>query len=158
MPKNKKPTYKEQHGTTRLGDFLRSIGKGDLLKKVLGAGAEIITGDIKGAVETLLKGSDELTEEQRIFSLKLLESDVKENEEISKRWSYDMQSDSWLSKNIRPLVLAYLIGVTSVYIILDSSIENFQVAEHWVRLLTSILLTTIAAYFGGRSYEKTRKL
>ncbi|MDD7885751.1 hypothetical protein [Flavivirga sp. 57AJ16] len=157
MP-DKKLTYKQRNGTTKVGDFLRSIGKGDLLKKVFGSAAEIITGDIKGAVEILLKGSDDLTEEQRDFALKLLESDVRENEEISKRWGFDMNSDSWLSKNIRPLVLAYLVFLTTVYIVLDSSVEGFAVAGHWVDLLTSILLTTIAAYFGGRSYEKTKKL
>lgn len=157
MPKNK-PKYRDVNGTTRVGDFLRKIGKGDLLKKVFGVGAELITGDVKGAVQTLLQTTDELTSEQREHALKLLESDVRENAEISKRWSYDMQSDSWLSKNIRPLVLAYLVVLTTLYIILDSAIENFQVAEHWVTLLTSILLTTIAAYFGGRSFEKTRKL
>ena len=157
MPKNKR-TYKDINGTSRVGDFLRSISKTDLLNKVLGASGELLTGNVKGAVHAILKNSDELTNDQREFALKLLESDVKENEEISKRWSFDMNSDSWLSKNIRPMVLGYLVIMTTLYIILDSSIENFQVAEHWVTLLTTILLTTIAAYFGGRSYVKAKKL
>lgn len=156
MPNGNK-TYKDLNGTTRVGDFLRSIGKSNLLEKVLGSASDLITGDVKGAIQNILRSSDELTPEQRIHALKLLESDVKENEEVSKRWDYDMKSDSWLSKNIRPLVLAYLVFCTTIYIILDSSIEAFNVAEHWVTLLTGLLITTITAYFGGRSYEKTRK-
>jgi len=157
MP-NREPTYKEIHGTTRVGDFLRSIGKGDIVKKALGVGIELVSGDLNGALKVLLRNTDELTPEQREYALKLLESDVKENEEITKRWSYDMNSDSWLSKNIRPLVLAYLIIATTVYIVLDSSGTVFSIKNHWVELLNIVLLTTIASYFGGRSYEKTRKL
>lgn len=154
----KKPTYKERNGTTRVGDFLRNIGKTELLKKIFGAGAELITGDVKGAVEVLIKDSEELSQHQREHALKLLESDVKESEEITKRWISDNSSDSWLAKNIRPLVLAFLMLTLFIYIILDSSLQDFQVAKEWISLLTSLLLTTVAAYFGGRSYEKSKKL
>lgn len=156
MPK--KQTYKEIHGTTRVGDFLRSIGKTDLLNKVVSTGFNLATGDVKGAISSLLHSSDELSQEQRDFALKLLESDVKENEEISKRWSYDMVSDSWLSKNVRPLVLLYLIVSMSIMAILDSSLDSFVVGIEWITLLKSLLTIVIIAYFGGRSYEKSKKL
>lgn len=157
MP-NDKPTYKEKHGVTRVGSFLRKIGKTDLLKKVFGVGAELITGDVKGAVETLLKSSEELTQAQREYALKLLESDVKENEEITKRWQSDNNSDSWLAKNIRPMVLGFLMLTLFIYIILDSSFDNINVAKEWISLLSTNLSIVIVAYFGGRSYEKTKRL
>ncbi|MBP0902398.1 hypothetical protein ACFSKN_02120 [Mariniflexile gromovii] len=157
MPE-KKQTYKEIHGTTKVGDFLRSIGKSDLLTKVLGASAELLTGDVKGAVSAILKGSDELTSEQREFALKLLESDVAENEEVSKRWQYDMVSDSWLSKNVRPLLLIYLTLSMSILCVLDSSIIAFQIDKVWIELLENLLLASFFAYFGGRTLEKYKKI
>tara|TARA_R110000851_G_C12687880_1_gene524596 strand:- start:1 stop:474 length:474 start_codon:yes stop_codon:yes gene_type:complete len=153
-----KKSYKEIHGTSRVGDFLRSINKNDLLGKVIGAGVGIATGNVGGAIKSLLKGSDELTEEQRIYALKLLESDVKEQEEISNRWKYDMQSDSRLAKNIRPLVIAYLTIVVSLLAFLDSAFPQFTVKAQWITLFTTLLATVYVAYFGGRSYEKTKKL
>lgn len=155
---DKKESYKDKNGTTRVGDFLRSINKGNLLTKVLGSATQVITGDVKGAVETLLRGSDELTDEQRVYALKLLESDVKENEEITKRWVSDNATDSELTKNIRPLTLAALTISLFVFILLDSSDIGFVVEDTWIDLLKSLLLTVFVAYFGGRSYEKSKKL
>jgi hypothetical protein len=154
----KKESYKDKNGTTRVGDFLRSINKNDLLGKVLGAGVGIATGNVGGAIKSLLKGSDELTEEQRIYALKLLESDVKEQEEITKRWVSDNATDSFLTKNIRPLTLAFLTLSLFLFIILDSAEIGFKVESTWIDLLKSLLLTVFVAYFGGRSYEKTKKL
>ena len=155
---DKKKTYKEEHGTSRVGDFLRTIGKGELLEKVTGLAGGLITGNFGGALKSMLGSSDELNEEQRAYALKLLESDLKENEEITKRWSSDMTSDSWLSKNIRPLILAYMTLVMSVLAFLDSASSTFSVKEMWVSLFTTLLMTVYVAYFGGRSYEKTKRL
>ena len=101
-------------------------------------------------------------EEKAQFKLELekffAQAEMEMQKEVSDRWKYDMQSDSWMSKNIRPLVLAYLVAVTSVLIVLDAvETIQFKVADHWVSLLTTILVTVIAAYFGGRSVEKARK-
>lgn len=152
-----KKTYREINGTTRVGDFLRSIGKGEILEKILGAGAEIITGDVSGALREIFRSSDELTQAQREYALKLLESDVKEGVEISNRWKYDMESDSYLSKNIRPLMLMFLSVSMVVFMFLDSSLIGFKVVESWIQLLETLLITAFVAYFGGRSFEKTRR-
>ena len=154
----KKQSYKDKNGTTRVGDFLRSINKNDLLGKVIGAGVGIATGNVGGAITSLLKGSDELTEEQRVYALKLLESDVKEQEEITKRWVSDNSTDSFLTQNIRPLTLAFLTLSLFLFIILDSAEIGFKVENTWIDLLKSLLLTVFVAYFGGRSYEKSTKL
>jgi hypothetical protein len=154
----KKESYKDKNGTTRVGDFLRSIGKNDLLGKVVGAGLQVATGNVGGAIKSLLKGSDELTEEQRVYALKLLESDVKEQEEITKRWVSDNATDSFLTQNIRPLTLAFLTLSLFLFIILDSAEIGFKVESTWIDLLKSLLLTVFVAYFGGRSYEKSKKL
>jgi len=84
--------------------------------------------------------------------------DLSEMEEITKRWESDMTSDSWLSKNVRPLVLIFLTVVMSVFIIIDSSGDGFDVKEDWISLLSSLLLLVYGAYFGGRSLEKIQKM
>jgi hypothetical protein len=78
-------------------------------------------------------------------------------EEVTARWKSDMQSDSWLSKSIRPLVLAWLVICTTLLIFIDAGVIMFNVEDKWVDLLQLVLITVIGAYFGGRSYEKIKK-
>ena len=77
--------------------------------------------------------------------------------EVSERWKVDMQSDSWLSKNIRPMVLIFLCLSTVLLIFVDAGFVNFVVDRSWIELLKLILMTCIGAYFGGRSFEKIKK-
>ena len=77
--------------------------------------------------------------------------------EISSRWNADMKSDSWLSKNVRPLVLIFLVVSTVLMIFIDAGAISFDVAAKWTDLLQLVLITVIGAYFGGRSLEKTKK-
>ena len=76
---------------------------------------------------------------------------------IPERWKMDMQSDSWLSKNIRPLVLVFLVASTVLLIFIDAGAINFIVQDKWTDLLQLVLITVIGAYFGGRSLEKVKK-
>ena len=86
-----------------------------------------------------------------------LEQDVIEMQEITKRWESDMLSDSWLSKNIRPLSIAFLTLTLFIYIILDSSLEGFKISSEWVSLLGNLLMLVYGGYFGARTLEKIRK-
>ena len=151
MSKDKR-TYKERNGTTRVGDFLRSIN----FSKAADVVMDIVGGNFKGALETI-KGSDELTPKQIDFALKELEFDKQEMQEVTKRWESDMLSDSWLSKNIRPLTLAFLTATLFIYIILDSSLEGFKIDKEWIDLLSSLLLLVYGGYFGARTVEKVVK-
>jgi len=151
MSKDKR-TYKERNGTTRVGDFLRSINFSKAAEVVM----DIVGGDFKGALETI-KGSDELTPAQIEFALKELEFDKQEMQEVTKRWESDMLSDSWLSKNIRPLTLAFLTATLFIYIILDSALDGFKIAAEWIDLLSSLLLLVYGGYFGARTVEKVVK-
>ena len=85
-----------------------------------------------------------------------LEQDVIEMEEVTKRWQSDMSSDSWLSKNVRPLSLAFLTLTLFIYIILDSSLEGFKIDSEWVSLLGNLLMLVYGGYFGARTLEKIR--
>jgi cation transport ATPase len=84
------------------------------------------------------------------------EADIQKN--ITDRWKNDMNSDSWLSKNVRPIVLLFLVISTVLMVFIDAGIISFEVKDNWVDLLQMVLITVIGAYFGGRSYEKIKKL
>ena len=142
-PKRKKKKFSE----TGLGKFLK--GAGSVIGDVVG---DVIPGG--NVLKALIEGDEILTTDQKEMALKHLEMDVVEMQEITKRWESDMMSDSWLSKNIRPLVLAYLTLMFTLYIVLDASVDGFTVKEAWITLLSSLLLLVYGGYFGARTAEK----
>ena len=75
-------------------------------------------------------------------------------QEISKRWDSDMSSDSWMSKNTRPMTLIFLTVSSLILIVLDSLNIDFGVSNEWIELLKSLLITVYVAYFGSRGVEK----
>jgi len=153
------PNYKDKNGTTRVGDALRW-----LVKQGKEVAPEIlkIAGNVTGidALEHLADNiltNKTLSETDKQMLLEELRFDMLEMQEVTKRWQYDMQSDSWLSKNIRPLSLAFLTLSLFIYIILDSCLESFKIAKEWISLLSSLLLLVYGGYFGARSMEKISK-
>jgi hypothetical protein len=117
-----------------------------------------VAGDLSGIdalknVADKINKSDKLTPEDRAHALKLLDKDIEEQKEITKRWVADSKSDSWLSKNVRPLTLLYLLVSVTVLCVLDSA-DVLKVKEHWVTLFSSLLITTVGAYFGLREVGK----
>jgi len=138
---------------TKVGNFLREIGRSDILEKAVNVVGNVATGNYLGAVKAIVSSDKELTPENKELALKEIEKDIAIEQEISKRWQADVHSDSWLSKNIRPMVLLYLVLCTTVCMVLDSA-DVLEVKEHWVSLMTSLLLTTIGAYFGLREAGK----
>jgi hypothetical protein len=79
-------------------------------------------------------------------------------QEVSKRWQADMNSDSWLSKSIRPLVMGWLVVATTLLIFIDAGAIAFEVEDKWVDLLQIVLITVIGAYFGSRGLEKIKNV
>jgi len=151
--------YKDENGTTRVGDAIRWLAKQG---KVIAPEILNIAGTVTGidGLKTLadkLNNSD-LSKEDKEFLFKQLDADMREMEEVSKRWNSDMQSDSWLSKNVRPLLMIFLTVSMAVFIVIDSSLNGFIVKDDWISLLSSLLLLVYGAYFGGRSLEKIQKI
>ena len=141
---------KKKFKDTKVGKFLLGSGSsivdtvGDLLQN----------SGVLGIVKNLIAKDETLPPEDKEKAMKLLELDQIELQEVSKRWESDMKSDSWLSKNTRPMTLIYLTVVTSLYIILDSLDIAFDIDESWVELLKTLLVTIYVAYFGSRGFEK----
>jgi len=141
---------KKKFKHTKVGSFLKA--KGSFLLNTIG---ETITNKgFLGIVKNLIIKDDEMPLEDKETALKLLDIDIAEMQEVSKRWSSDMKSDSWLSKNTRPLTLIYLTVITSLYILLDALDIAFDIDEAWVELLKTLLVTIYVAYFGSRGFEK----
>lgn len=152
--KKKKKTYKEINGTTRVGDFLRKIGRSDVLEKIIGVAGEVVTGDFVGALEKVLIEDDKISAENAKRALELAHFDAMEQQEITKRWQSDMMSDSWASKNIRPYTLGFLTAFTAILSVLDSAVSGFTVRNEWIDILSYLLSIVFVAYFGSRGLEK----
>jgi hypothetical protein len=157
---SKNPKLRKNGGQgTAVGNALRFLLKQG---KTISPKILDLAGDITG-IESLkelgdaIKGDDGIVQVDKDLLLRELEQDVIEMQEVTKRWSSDMMSDSWLSKNIRPLSLAFLTLTLFIYIILDSSLEGFKIAEQWVSLLGNLLMLCYGGYFGARTLEKIRK-
>ena len=107
-----------------------------------------------GIVKNLITSDNDIEPQDKETALKLLEQDIQEMKDISARWDSDMKSDSWLSKNTRPLTLIYLTLASTILIIIDSFHTMFDVDNAWVELLKTLLITVYVAYFGSRGAEK----
>jgi hypothetical protein len=145
--------YKEDNGTTRVGDFLRDIDVSKSLEVV----GNLVKGDINGAIDAIT-GAESISPEQREHALKVMQLDIEEMKSVSKRWEADLKSDSTLAKNVRPLSLIFLTVTTVILIYLDSFSVDILVPSEWIELLKSLLLGIYIAYFGSRGLEKYRSI
>ena len=128
-----------------------------ILTKIFSSGATELIKGVGGVIDNLHTSKEEkLAAEQKIKEL-VSSYEIEMEKNITERWKMDMQSDSWLSKNIRPLVLIFLVTSTVLLIFIDAGVIQFEVKASWVDLLQLVLITVIGAYFGGRSLEKVKK-
>ena len=121
-----------------------------------GGAAELVKG-VVGVIDNLHTSKEEKLEAERKVKELISSYEIEMEKNITERWKMDMQSDSWLSKNIRPLVLVFLVVSTMLLVFIDAGIISFEVKSSWVDLLQLVLITVIGAYFGGRSLEKVKK-
>ena len=129
----------------------------NVLSKIFSSGATELIKGVGGVIDNLHTSKEEKLEaEQKVKEL-VSSYEIEMEKNITERWKMDMQSDSWLSKNIRPLVLVFLVVATVLLIFIDAGAISFTVQDKWTDLLQLVLITVIGAYFGGRSLEKTKK-
>ena len=139
---------------TFFGNLLRGVVKTG--KSVAPKLVDAITGGKVSDIISAISSDKELTEQEKQMLIKELEQDVIEMQEVTKRWQSDMSSNSWLSSNIRPLSLAFLTLTMFCYVILDSSLDEFNIDSEWISLLGNLLMLVYAGYFGARTLEKIR--
>ena len=128
-----------------------------ILTSIFSSGASELIKGVGGVIDSLHTSDEEkLAAEQKVKEL-VSSYEIEMEKNITERWKMDMQSDSWLSKNIRPLVLVFLVVSTVLMIFIDAGAISFNVEDKWTDLLQLVLITVIGAYFGGRSLEKVKK-
>ena len=128
-----------------------------LLQKVLSSGASELIKNVGGVLDNLTTTKEEKLDAERKINEMIMGYEAEMQKQVTERWKLDMNSDSWLSKNIRPLVLVFLVVTTVLLIFIDAGVINFKVEDKWTDLLQLVLITVIGAYFGGRSLEKVKK-
>jgi hypothetical protein len=128
-----------------------------VLTKIFSGGAADLVKSVGGVIDNLHTSKEEkLAAELKIKQL-ISDYEVEMEKNITSRWEADLKSDSWLSKNVRPMVLIFLIVCTMLLIFIDAGALEFNVKDSYVDLLQLVLITVIGAYFGGRSLEKVKK-
>ena len=128
-----------------------------MLGKLFSGGAADLVKGVGSVIDNLhTSGEEKLAAEQKIKEL-IANYEVEMEKNITSRWEADMKSDSWLSKNVRPLVLIFLVLCTMLLIFIDAGKLNFNVKDSYIDPLQLVLITVIGAYFGGRSFEKIKK-
>jgi len=128
-----------------------------ILTSIFSSGATELIKGVGGVIDNLHTSKEEKLEAERKVKELVSSYEIEMEKNITERWTMDMKSDSWLSKNIRPLVLVFLVVSTVLMIFIDAGTINFVVEDKWTDLLQLVLITVIGAYFGGRSLEKVKK-
>ncbi len=128
-----------------------------IITNLLSGGASDLIKSVGGVVDNLTTSKEEKLEAERKIKELVANYQVEMEKNITSRWEADLKSDSWLSKNVRPMTLIFLIVCTMLLIFIDAGAINFNVKDSYVDLLQLVLITVIGAYFGGRSLEKVKK-
>ena len=147
---------KKKFTETKVGKFLT-----EKVPSIIGLVGDVVPdAGILGIVKGLIQKEPDivLPPKDKETALELLKMDQIEMQEVSKRWDSDMKSDSWLSKNTRPMTLIFLTFSTVLIILLDSLNIEFGVGVEWIELLKSLLITIYVAYFGSRGVEKFKSI
>jgi len=129
----------------------------EILAKLFGKAGGGLASKISSIVDKFVHTKDE----QAAFKKEMdkiwiaAEADMQKN--VTERWKVDLQHGNWLTRSVRPLILIFLVVSTVLMVFIDSGFIAFEVDEKWTDLLQLVLMTTIGAYFGGRSIEKVKK-
>jgi len=129
----------------------------NVLSKIFSSGATELVKGVGGVLDNLTTSKEEKLEAERKVKELVASYEIEMEKNITSRWEADLKSDSWLSKNVRPLTLVFLIVCTMLVIFIDAGAINFNVKDSYVDLLELVLITVIGAYFGCRSLEKVKK-
>ena len=129
-----------------------------MLSKIFSAGAGELVKNVGGVLDNLTTTKEEKLAAQAKIKDMIMGYEAEMQKQVTERWKMDMNSDSWLSKNIRPLVLVFLVVSTVLLVFIDAGVISFTVQDKWTDLLQLVLITVIGAYFGGRSLEKVKKI
>jgi hypothetical protein len=128
-----------------------------ILAKIFGGAAGGVAEKISNIIAKHTFSKEDRVRFENEMAKVFLEAESEMQKNVTERWKTDMSSDSWLSKNVRPMVLIFLVVSTVLMVFIDAGLIAFDLKDSHTDLLQMVLLTCIGAYFGGRSYEKVKK-
>ena len=129
----------------------------NILAKIFGNKAGGVVDKLAGVADRFIRTKDEKAEFEKQMTQIFIDAEAAMQKNVTERWKADLEHGNWLTRSVRPLVLVFLIVSTVLMVFIDSGSITFVVDNEWKDLLKLILMTTIGAYFGGRSYEKGKK-
>jgi len=112
--------------------------------------------EVGKVLDDLTTTKEEKLEAKRLITQILEQADKEGQEQVTRRWESDMNSDSFLSKNIRPMVLIYLTFIFTICAFFDGNVGEFKIAEEYIPIFQTLLVTVYGAYFVGRTWEKAK--
>ena len=128
------------------------------MKKVIQWLSGGVIKEIGNVIDKLTTTEEERLEVKKQIQQILEDADTKAQLEVSKRWEADMKSDSFLSKNIRPMILIYLTVIFTSLAFFDGNIGEFGLAKEYIPIFQTLLVTVYGAYFVGRTWEKAKSI
>ena len=138
---------------------------GRIVKGLVGTAVPAIAPLLQGketSVEdiiAIIKGDGGITAEEKLsLEAQILDAAAREEEAVSTRWKYDAMSDSFLSKNIRPISYACYSVLVFFLLIADFYSTDLNVSDQWINFIMVTYTSMTAAYFGGRTFEKYNKI
>jgi len=128
-----------------------------LLAKLFGGAGGSILEKISSVADKFIQTKEEKATFEKEMTQIMIDAEAAMQKNVTERWKADLEHGNWLTRSVRPLVLIFLIISTVILVFIDSGSIKFAVDEKWTDLLQLVLMTTIGAYFGGRSVEKLKK-
>lgn len=127
-----------------------------ILRKIFSSGAKDLVDSVGNAIDKIHTSAEEKELVKAEINKIVLEYEQKMQVEVTKRWEADMNGN-WLTRSIRPLSLAFLLLVLTVFTLVDFGYVDMNIKDSWIDLWQILAITCFGAYFGGRSYEKIKK-
>ena len=128
-----------------------------ILAKIFGGAAGGVAEKLSNIIAKHTFSKEDKARFENEMAKVFLEAESEMQKNVTERWKTDMSSNSWLSKNVRPMVLIFLVVSTVLMVFIDAGVISFDLKDSHTDLLQMVLLTCIGAYFGGRSYEKIKR-
>ena len=129
-----------------------------IIGKIFGNAAGGVVEKLAGVADRFITTGDEKRKFQKEMETIFINAEADMQKNVTERWKADLEHGNWLTRSVRPLVLIFLIVSTVLLVFIDSGSIQFEVEEKWVELLQLTLITTVGAFFGGRSYEKGQRI
>ena len=130
----------------------------NFLQKIFGGAGGAVVDKLANVADRFIRTKDEKAEFEKQMTEIFIEAEAAMQKNVTERWKADLEHGNWFTRSVRPLVLVFLIVSTVIMVFIDSGSIAFEVDEKWTDLLQLVLMTTIGAYFGGRSVEKYNKI